>query len=499
MKGGCKTILMLFVGIILGVLLTAGGLVAGGLWAYNNITIDKVESIVGGELIDLGEYNNKPIKDIIGEITNLTSSTILELDQELFDGAISSNLKFDFNGNIVDLTQTLFKDIMNSEISNVTNNLDTIKDNLTFGFLYNDMLLAIAPSLPNGQLATKYSSTPLEEAVEAIGEEKIMMIYPEDHTFEDQMLQTLFDSIKNLKINDLQDEEKISNAIDTIKINSLLSLSSSSTGILKALFDKDYTIGDLKVDTSFDSLLLNDILSLSSSSTGVLAAIYEKNWTLGDIKNANSFNTLSLTKVLSISNTATGILGAIRDRNWNLGDLTQSNINSLKLEEILEINSSSPKLLQSLKTSTLSSLSTDIEGLSLNKIIDISASSSKILQNLQSSTISSLATDIDNLRLKQVLDLGEMNYDSNNDSVMDSYKGFIGLILESDTNENGPQIKNLNQSISNIDITSYTLYELKARDIFTGDANLDKKLNGTNLGSYTIATLIEYLDTITTA
>lgn len=454
MKSGCKSTLMVFIGIFIGIVIALGGVAAAGFWAYNNLSINKLEQLTGQEIIDIGDYNDKPIKDLISEIGTLANSTVSELDNKLLNGSIKSNLRLTINGKIVDLGQSVFADILNSTPSVAISKLGQIKNKITFGVIYNDILKAINENLPDSAFSQKYKNTSIETFLKSFQKEKIYTIFEADKNFGNDLLNTFYNSIKNLNIEDISNEEKMDTALDSMKVNQLLGLTSASTGVLGALYSKDLTMGELKKDNSFDDLSINDILELDNTATGVLKAIYEKNWTLKDLKVSTNFSTLNLSTILNIDSSATGIFGAIRDRNWTLGDLTNANLNSLTLGEIIGITSSSPKILQALQNSTLNSLNSDTE----------------------------------NLRLGNIIDLEEFDYDSNNDGTMDSYKGVLGLLFETDsTNENGPKIIDLETKINTLNslIFNKQLKELVNREIITienYDAKKDKDIAITSDG-----------------
>ena len=82
----------------------------------------------------------------------------------------------------------------------------------------------------------------------------------------------------------------------------------------------------------------------------------------------------------------------------------------------------------------------------------------------------------------------EFDYDSNNDGTMDSYKGVLGLLFETDsTNENGPKIIDLETKINTLNslIFNKQLKELVNREIITienYDAKKDKDIAITSDG-----------------
>ena len=649
--GGCKVFLMFILGIFLGFLLTVGGIAGAGYWAYNNMSITKLEQMLGTKIVNLGEYNDKPIKDLIGEVSTLTSMTISEIDDKLLEGNIKKNLILEINGNKVDLTKTLFSGIMGAKISTVTDEVGKIKDHLTFGVVYNDILIGSGMVLPDSPFAQKYKNVSLEDTLSNYGSEKISTLFEAGHDFGNDTIKAIYDAFasKNLTIDDLGDKDKLDDALDGIKIkdilsiddsatgvlkaiknwefgdlkdsssfdtlsindvlsldntstgvlgaiyeknwtladlkdsskfdslkvNDILELDSSSTGILKSLYEQDYTLADLKDDSSYDDLEINDILNLSSSSTGVLGAIYSKNWTIAQLKDSSNFDTLAVNDILDLDNTATGVLGAIYEKSWTLADLKDSSkFDTLKVNDILDLSSSSDGMLKAiyeqdwtledLKDSSsfdglsvnailsLSSSSTGIlkaiytedwtladlkdeskfdalsvndilsldgsesgilgaiagkgwtlgdlkdsnnlDSLTIGEMMDIDSTSPKILQALQNSTTATLSSDISDLRLADVMDLGTKDYSTTGTSVMDSYKGFIGLVYETDmTDPKGPKITELKTKLDTIQVNNLTLGELQARGLISSTSDLTKTLGSKQLKDYTLQEVIDYV------
>lgn len=266
----------------------------------------------------------------------------------------------------------------------------------------------------------------------------------------------------------------------------------------------DYTLAQLKEENSFDSLLINDILDIESTATGVLGAIQAQNWTLADLKVSSNFNSLSLNTILGLDDTSTGILKAIEVKDWTLADLTTANLNTLDLATILQISDGTTGLMGAIKTKgwKIQDLTSEnINTLRLNEIITINASSSKILQTIQNSSISTLDADINDLRLANVLTLGEKDCDLNDDSIMDTYKGFIGIVMESDSNINGPKITDLQVKLEGLNSTIFSMQidELVKREMLTISNYTTKKDNSVPTTSKTLKelTLQELVDYVT--
>lgn len=500
-SGGCKVVVMLFVGILLGILITIGVLAGTGYWAYNNMSITKLEQLLGTKLINVGEYNNKPIKDLISELDNTTSMTISELDDKFLEGNIKKNLILEINGNQIDLTKNVFSGIMTAKISTVTDELGKIKDHLTFGVVYNDILIGGGLDLPkNSPFALKFKNISLEDTLSNYKTEKIATLFEEEHDFGNKIIQTVYNAFKDndMTFEDLNsdDKTKLNEALDSMPVNNLLDLDGSEDGLLGELASHNFTLGDLKDNNSYDELLINNILSITKESDGVLGAIAEKNWTINDLKNSSNFNTLKLGKILNITTSTTGILKAME--NWTLGELNDDKIKTLTLGTALGLNDTTTGILSVMKDWKLNEINeTKINTLKLGEIITITASSTKMLQTLQNTTIGNLSNDIDNLRLEDVMDLGSKNYKTNSSLTdYDSYTGFIGLLYETDTHSKGPLIKELSSKLNTINVDMLTLGELQSRELINTSADLTKSLNSKPLKDYTLQELINYVASI---
>lgn len=446
MKQGCKTILMLFLGIFLGIILTIGGIALGGYWAYQNLTINKIQSVTGSN-IDLGEYNDKSIKDLISEISNIANMTVKDIDEKLLDKAIKNNLSLAINGKNIDLTQNIFKDIFNSKVTNVLEEFKSFKENITFGFIYEDILLESGIKLPdNSPLLQKFKEVSIENSLNEIGDEKIFTLVNEGHTFENKMLNTVFDAIKDLTFNELSDTNKLDTALDSMKINDLLELDNSSTGVLKALYLEDLTLGQLKQSNSYDELLINEILELDNSSKGILGAIEEKNWKLSDLKNSNNFGSLNVGKILNISNDATGFLDAIR--TWTLNDINNENINNLSLGKILNISASQTGILGTIKDWKLNELTnTKFLNLEIKTILEIEETENGILGKIKNWKLNELNNEnlndlISNLTIGELVSDGILT--------INDYEIKKNTVIGSKTLENTTLSEFINYAVSSL-------------------------------------------------
>ena len=229
--------------------------------------------------------------------------------------------------------------------------------------------------------------------------------------------------------------------IHDIKLSDIFSNSEiASNKIINRLVtvDPDITIGDLSDSSVIQSLYLSDILSdeqIASNNLISQLSIY----TIAQIP--NQINSLPLGPMLGIDKTdpdTSQLLKSIADEtisslpnfidNITLGDVmdftsypnldnddvkgTRINDfddiiyqlkNHLKLKDVVDIDSSSPWILQRLQNEYLFDLGNQISTFTLGDFVEIDSSSPLVLQNLASSSLDDLETDMRALTLSQIV------------------------------------------------------------------------------------------------
>ncbi len=164
------------------------------------------------------------------------------------------------------------------------------------------------------------------------------------------------------------------------------------------------TISSLGDD--IDALTIGDMIKIDESSSALLKAI--KNETTDTL--SGRIDTLTIGEIVDIVETdpvnpgdpakSPMILISLKDSTLlTLGDT----IGTLKLCDMLSIDSSSPKLLQAIKDETTETLSGRVDTLTIEEIVEMDETSPMILKSLKDATLSTLGDSIASLKLNQML------------------------------------------------------------------------------------------------
>lgn len=130
--------------------------------------------------------------------------------------------------------------------------------------------------------------------------------------------------------------------------------------------------------------------------------------TIGDLSGDNS-PVSTITKDLTIGDLVgtagdSKLLAKISD--WKIAQLSdQSQINTIKLGEVIDIKDTDPALLKNLAETSIGELNTRINTMTLAEILgEEQVNGSTFLKHLDTSTINSLAADLDKLTIQQVFE-----------------------------------------------------------------------------------------------
>lgn len=175
-----------------------------------------------------------------------------------------------------------------------------------------------------------------------------------------------------------------------------------------------------------------------------------------------------------------------RISDWKIEDLSkQSNIDTIKLGEVIDIKDTDPALLKNLAETSIGELNTRINTMTLAEILgEEQVNGSTFLKHLNTSTINSLAADLDKLTIQQVFEdkIYEKDADGNYVLGEDGSKVLTGTwkyLLIKDGKEQECQIKEIDSLVSNMtaNMQSATLNDLSDDKILT----LDEAFRGKNI------------------
>ena len=282
----------------------------------------------------------------------------------------------------MDILSTKIEDLLGVDAetiktSTISNLGSTVTDNLTvnamsdkFGITFPDMPLFKDAEFLESPVSTAFSTLTdheLQELININGDSN-------------KVLQAL----KAIKVSELGGSEA-SKTINSLFIGEIVTIDDSSSQALKAL--KYSTIESSKATIPVSSAVVYSGAKTKSDyiyyNVNDIIYVAEK-----DDNGAPIIRTVDEVPCYAVFETKEfeDYLYPIMGINDKIGDLT--------LGELITIDSSSSKILQSLKGSTLNSLSGDIDKLFMSETMTIDSSSTLILQSLKNSTIESQKTTI---------------------------------------------------------------------------------------------------------
>ena len=208
--------------------------------------------------------------------------------------------------------------------------------------------------------------------------------------------------------------------------------------------------------------------------------------TIGDLSGDNS-SVSTITKDLTIGDLVgtagdSKLLAKISD--WKIAQLSdQSQINTIKLGEVIDIKDTDPALLKNLAETSIGELNTRINTMTLAEILgEEQVNGSTFLKHLDTSTINSLAADLDKLTIQQVFEDKIYKKDADGNYVLgeDGSKVLTGTwkyLLVKDGKEQECQIKEIDSLVSNMtaNMQSATLNDLSDDKILTLDEAFRRK------------------------
>ena len=511
-SGGCGKVLSFFMGMLVGVVLIIGGVVGVGLWAYNNMSINKAEDMFGLS-IDIGseEFKSKAIKDLIPEVTALVDSSVGEIANTLgYDIPTSFEVVAASGGQpakYIDLSEAM-NIVLNGKITQVGTNLEDMLDMLTFGYLYE---VAHEPlDIPNIKLFTRYQNVkllnvgniinqitisdimepnmqggvevPYTGVLGALSDKTIVYLMQEgnmESVINDLKLKDVvtipqgdtgvLGALQDLKIGELNNDN-IVEAISDKKLSEILNIT-ATTGVMAKL--KDVTIGDISagnIDEEIESLRLSEVIDITDTS-GVIFALKDKtigelnadtvmdlyikdiytitdtngvmhaikDWKLSQMTQSK-FMTLKINQILDLSDTETGVLGAVS--NWTLDQFTEENIQDLRLYQVLNITTSEGIMgvIKNLKLRELTedNIKSNIQTLRLEEVINLDSTDNLVWNAIKSSTIGELETTLNSLTLSKFVKPNGTGVDEG------KYVGLLGYLIDENKD---PLISELDSAI----------------------------------------------------
>ena len=505
-KKGFKDIWIFLFGLLFGFIFTIAGLVGVGFWAYNNLTIKKVEKLTNNDFGLPAEINTLTLKTLVGNAMeiedNIDTYTIEDLENDFDivvigeDGLIPNSLygldltslrksnKNTIESDIEKIIESaslntfisymdksdeelgIFATIINTKVdyyfNSVDNKLYTNSDYSTLvGFDYkvenNNIKIgsnSTTYAIENGKISVPFRTVPIEQAF------------------------TKFDSVtNNLKLYEILDYTKDGDKYytDETKTNEI-------TGVLKTLADK--TIKEISNEDTFNNLYIYEVLDYTPTSDGYKQADGTtvtgviKHLAGSTVKNlSTTIQNLTVGQALDIELAdATGIVKTLHgEKLTNLSSRLAPN--NLYIYEAMGYTKDENKYY------TDSTKSTEITG---------------IMATLAGSKVNEIEDAIDTVKVKDVLDENTsiaklLNPNNSNPSY--SWKDSKENDVTKTYNE--LTINDLSYAIT-ARMQTATLNDLQTAGIISTTANLTKYLGTKQLGEFTITELLTALDAYTT-
>lgn len=194
-------------------------------------------------------------------------------------------------------------------------------------------------------------------------------------------------TIKNDMINDVTDvpfcylSGAMDSVINNIKLADVLDLNANSESILLYL-----AYGEYGVNYKFNG---NEIEMIGNSEPRALSDVVD------------CINTLKISNVITINSSSPALMHAIKD--WTLDDFNDQNkINSLKLSDVITFDDSSPQIIKAIKDVSVGNLGDAISNLTIEEIIGSVNKSDTVLYALKDCTIDNLGDTINKLSLQDL-------------------------------------------------------------------------------------------------
>lgn len=370
-RGILSTVISFIMGVLVGFVLLIGGIAGGAFWAYKNLKLAQVNSWAKQDIFG-DAYEGMTVEEFVAEVMNMAKNTdtiTLAKLEDIF--AIGSKLISDkFPDDIIKvplsdgapLLEIDLSDIRNMPVTQYTNNLSDI---VVFTATL-ESLSVLGVDLPDFPLITGGGASPVDVYTQATEDtapftvKKVFKNYALSSFYE-------FDSVNGSYTaftGDLSNPGKVL-YIKTDGINEL-PLIEGINALGNELDFNTMTLSDLEVklgitlkdDEGNYHPVINSLLPVKINDLGKQVDSSIQDLTLGELIVINE----------SDENKSHSVLIALKDTK--IKNLS-SEMNLLKISQLVTVTSSSPKMLQALQTSTLSSLSEDVKNLALADVMDL--------------------------------------------------------------------------------------------------------------------------------
>lgn len=417
-KKGFRPVGIFLFGMLFGLIFTLGAIAGVGFWAYNNLTLEKLEKITKSN-IDVGNdsIKNKSIKEIVasvsGIVKNIDTYTIEQIEEDfniviVGEGGFVASTMYGLDMTpLKKATKNTIKETLQDIIGTAT--MQTVIENLgsnTNMGLFDTIMDSYVEYYFNAEdnkLYAKLESGSYSEEIDS----KLYELQEENTKIKMGVNTYLIENgkitpqFRNVPIKQaFNDFEGVTKSMQVYKVLGYYEKSGSFytdenytnkvTGLMSTIASK--TINDL--DQNFiDNLTIVEVLDLTEKDgkyvdsdnnavSGIINSIAKK--TIKELSNNETFNNIYIYEVMNYTiendtykdkngNLVTGTMKAIA--GFKIGELTE-NINTILIKDVLELDGTETGVLKYFynQNCTIGTLTDDIENLKLGDALGIAES-----------------------------------------------------------------------------------------------------------------------------
>ena len=313
----------------------------------------------------------------------------------------------------------------------------------------------------------------------------------------------LLSAIGDLKVSELSNQDKVINTLMGLKLGDIVKDIPEDTMLYSF---KDMTMEEIK-NKDLNSFYLADLLSKETyvltagkedKYNKVIGALIEnerkdrygtykaaqeaagetplsyEDWLAADPENAKykasiatltNYDSIKNIKLSDIMDNAGGnkVIQALFDKGATVGNMSET-VNTLKLEDVIEITNSSPEILKSLKDTKINELGGAFDTLKLSDVITVNNDSPQIIKSLTKftgmvdgepkfkdggATVNNLSDTINTLKLSDVIEVNDSS-----PQIIKSLTKFTGMVDgEPQFGPGGATVNNLSDSIDTLKLS----------------------------------------------
>ncbi len=437
-KKGFKPVGIFLFGMFFGLLFTLAAIAGVGLWAYNNLTLDKLGIEVGSESVE-----NKTIKELASSVTgimkNIDTYTIGQMEED-FDIVIVGKGGFieekmygldmtPLKNATKDTLKETFQDIIGTAtMQTVIENLGEATELGLFDTIMDTEVEYYFNSTDNKLYVTFNNDTysdPIDEKLYELTDDGKIKMGTLTYTITNGKIVAAF---RNVPIKQsFNDFEAVTKTLQIYKVlgyyekngnyytDEACTESNKVTGLMATIAGK--TIEELDQDF-IDNLTIVEVLDLTKSGddyyqngkkvNGIINSIAEK--TIKELSADDAFNDIYIYEVMdydkvgndyySGNNKVSGVMKSIA--GFTIGNLSE-NVGTIKIADVLELDGTETGVLKFIynNNSTIDSLTTDIENLTVGDALGIDESDATgIVRKFYNEKITDLNSKLDPNTLK---------------------------------------------------------------------------------------------------